>query len=141
MPPLHEEPNPIAETSRIEASLKDRGTVTSLEFSFVDPSARIEDTSTPEYPFCTWLSADISFELLTEETLGLSIVQTDTRTIFFKKGYLLQERHKRTTASVEVLRGTVTLINHAFTYSQIDPAVQQMRHRIPANASRHTYAF
>jgi hypothetical protein len=86
MPPLHEEPNPIAETSRIEASLKDRGTVTSVESSFVDPSAGIEETSTPQFPFCSWLSADISFELLSEETLGLSIVQTDTRTIFFKEG-------------------------------------------------------
>jgi hypothetical protein len=86
MPPLHEEPNPIAETSRIEASLKDRGTVTSVESSFVDPSAGIEDTSTSELPFCPWLSADISFELLSEETLGLSIIQTGTRTIFFKEG-------------------------------------------------------
>jgi hypothetical protein len=35
---------------------------------------------------CSWLSADISFELLSEETLCLSIVQMDTRTIFSKKG-------------------------------------------------------
>ena len=52
IPPLQEEPNPIAETRRIEASLKVRGTVISAESPFVGSKSGTEDISTPDSPFC-----------------------------------------------------------------------------------------
>jgi hypothetical protein len=52
IPPLHEEPNPIADTRIMEASLKDRGTVTSVVPLFVELSIGIEDTSTSASFFC-----------------------------------------------------------------------------------------
>jgi hypothetical protein len=86
IPPLHDEPNPMADTRKIEASLKDRGTVTSAESSFVEFSSRTEDTSTREPPFCTGSSGDMSLELLLGGMLGSSVVQSGE---IFKQQYLL----------------------------------------------------
>ena len=57
----------------MDVSLKDKGTVTSVESSCPDPSVGIEETSTPEFPFCVG-SMGRSFELLLEGGFGSPIV-------------------------------------------------------------------